>query len=121
MDFFMGFLTSSILSAIFFCVYVFLKEEIRKNRFRNIIPGQTYYVQSIGKVTVQSIDHLTVSYVDTDDTLYRAPCEAFLAFSKLSLKETGPIRTVDYQAEDTSKTKRKYYNKKGQIFDVYVD
>lgn len=124
MEFFMGFLTSSILSTIFFCVYIFLKEEVRKNRYRNIIPGQTYYVQSIGKVIVQSVDYTTVSYMDDKQNLYKTSCDAFLTFSKLSLKETGPIGPIKIPANHSmpkDEAGYKYYDSKGKIFDVYVD
>lgn len=121
MNFFMGFLTSSILSAILFCIYVFLKEEDKKNRFNTIIPGQTYYVQSIGKVIIQGTDGKDVAYKDENQNMYSASCELFLSFSKLSLKETGQIQKITQEQIRAKNRSHKYYNNKGSVFDIYVD
>ncbi len=121
MNFFMGFLTSSILSAIFFCIYIFLKEEVKKNKFNNIIPGQSYYVQSIGKVIVQDTDGFCVVYSDANENTYSVSCELFAAVSKLTLKETNPIRTNSKKPKSTKKQSYQYYNRKGSTFDIYVD
>jgi len=121
MEFFMGFLTASILSTIFFCIYVFLKEEVKKSKFNNIIPGQSYYVQSIGKVIIQNLNDNLVSYKDENDNLYTTSCDIFLAFSKLSLKDTMPIKKIEKPSATSRHRGGKYYNAKGKVFDVYVD
>lgn len=121
MEFFMGFLTSSILSTIFFCIYIFLKEEVKKSKFNNIIPGQSYYVQSIGKVIIQNLDENVVVYSDENDNIYSTTCDVFLTFSKLSLKDTMPIRNTNQAQRKSRKQSPKYYNSKGNIFDVYID
>ena len=121
MEFFIGFLTSSILSTIFFCIYIFLKEEVKKSKFNNIIPGQSYYVQSIGKVIIQDLNDDTVSYKDENENIYTAAYDIFLSFSKLSLKDTMPIRKTEHSGQQIRRQNNKYYNSKGKIFDVYVD
>lgn len=121
MEFFMGFLTSSILSTIFFCIYIFLKEEVKKSKFNNIIPGQSYYVQSIGKVIIQDLNDDIVSYKDENENIYTTTCDIFLAFSKLSLKDTMPIRAFKNTKKQSRRQNSKYYNSKGKVFDVYVD
>ena len=120
-EFFYGFLVFVHFVCNFFCIYIFLKEEIKKNKFNNIIPGQSYYVQSIGKVIVQDTDGITVVYSDAQENTYSVSCVLFAAVSKLSLKEANPIRIADIKPKSSKKQAHQYYDKKGSIFDVYVD
>ena len=120
MDFFMGFLTSSLAYGIFTCIFVFLREEFSKNKIYNIIPGQQYYVQSIGKVTVTNVENTTVTYRDEDENHYTADGFLFLSFSKLALKETKPLEAAKKPRKPIGKN-LSYYDGKGKIFDVYVD
>jgi hypothetical protein len=116
MEFFAGFMTAFVLFAIFFCMYVFLQEEIKKRKISNIVPGQSYYVQSIGKVLIKKVDEGFVTYESDLHGEFFAKCEDFSELSKLNLTNESPIK------EETQSTrKNSYYNRRGKIFKMSVD
>ena len=118
MTFFMGFIASSLVFVMFISLFVLLKEEIAKKAYNKIIPGQTYYVQSLGEVTVTESSDKIVSYRIDQGSVHTVETPVFNAIAKVPLK---PEASAKYSSHRTKRVSPTYYNRKGRIFDIYAD
>ena len=98
MSFFMGFATATLISIMIVSLYVFFKEEFKKKYNSNIIPGQAYYVQSLGEVTVMDAG-------------------AGVGDSGPKFEPETTMRTVSPKKPRTFT----YYSDKGRVYDIYAD
>jgi hypothetical protein len=114
----MGFMTSTIIFVVFLSLYVFVKESNDKNNNKAIIVGCTYYIQSLGPVSVTSLTQSEVSYITQDGCVHSVSIESFL----LQIQAQNFLKINKNKLNNEDKVKStSFYTNKGKIFDVYID
>lgn len=122
LNFALGFMSATLIYTMFFCLYIFVQEEKRKSKQRSLIPGQKYFVPSIGKVTISKTDFENVEYECPEGTLYSVSCAEFFATSRLLLKESGEITPeLLHKTSCSTKKSQRFYDKRGRVFSVKLD
>ena len=113
MQFFLGFMTATIIFTIILCLSVFFNEENKKRRRSNIIPGHEFFVHRIGEIKVQSIHKEEITYTNSEGETFSTDIEIFTQMSPIPLDAS---RRVDPKPK--KKTQHRFYNKRGTIYDV---
>ena len=113
MQFFLGFMTATIIFTITLCLCIFFNEEHKKRRRSNILPGHEFFVHRLGAIKVQSVDKKEVTYTVEDGETFSADLEIFDQMKPL------PLRPFNRDHNKHKKTTRyRFYSKKGTIYDV---
>ncbi len=122
MQFALGFLSASLLYFVFFCIYVFVYEENKKRKVSRIVPGQSYHVQSIGKVLVKKVTEEHVTYECEDGEIYDTEPFIFWSTAKILLKDTKTIMPKSKKT-DSEKVQEEcyYYDKRSKVYTVKID
>ena len=115
MQFFIGFVTATLIFTITLCLYIFCHEENKKRNRINILPGHEFYVHRIGEIKIKSIIDDKVTYGNMSGEMFALDIDQFLS---LEMTPLVPRRRVK---KPTKPKTHNYYTRKGKIYDVQAD